>query len=397
MKRILRPLLCLLLCGCELVETGIPLGSPRGRDTARSRRDSTSAAPDRPAATADTTLWFSAVVFPDGYDWHRDSAAASVDARIVLYKDFEPVVSVHCGGAVSTDADMHHIIGGDLYTEGVENGRTVIGRNGVQVLSFDGAWFLKGLLPRAGSIYTLSQSRGGSAMTLRKDGTVLFTKERGNIFGSLSDAAFAETGALYGDGGDYVFCYWSATNPRNHYCVRNGCEEPITNIASGLVLWDLRYIGGQQWAVTKLFNGFSWEDARFWAVGAMPALSGTARDVTTGRGPESVVLHCEDFSIETLGLPGATVYVGDRDAAAVLYGRDGTVSLAQPGRPATVLEGKYTYISDRCCAICGKLFVMALSPSDIDEKPFLLAGGRRFEVDINGFISAVAIGTEKED
>ena len=296
MKRILRPLLCLLLCGCELVETGIPLGSPHGRDTARSRRDSTSAAPDRPAATADTTLWFSAVVFPDGYDWHRDSAAASVDARIVLYKDFEPVVSVHCGGAVSTDADMHHIIGGDLYTEGVENGRTVIGRNGV--------------------------------LTLRKDGTVLFTKERGNIFGNLSDAAFAETGALYGDGGDYVFCYWSSTNPRNHYCVRNGCEEPVTNIASGLVLWDLRYIGGQQWAVTKLFNGFSWEDARFWAVGAMPALCGTARDVTMGRGPESVVLHCEDFSIETLGLPGATVYVGDRDAAAVLYGRDGTVSLA---------------------------------------------------------------------
>ena len=62
-----------------------------------------------------------------------------------------------------------------------------------------------------------------------------------------------------------------------------------------------------------------------------------------------------------------------------------------------MLEGNYTYISDRCCAICGKLFVMALSPSDIGEKPFLLAGGRRFEVDINGFISAVAIGTGKED
>ena len=88
---------------------------------------------------------------------------------------------------------------------------------------------------------------------------------------------------------------------------------------------------------------------------------------------------------------------GSPEGDLILYGRDGTVSLAQPGRPATMLEGNYTYISDRCCAICGKLFVMALSPSDIGEKPFLLAGGRRFEVDINGFISAVARGTEKED
>ena len=51
-------------------------------------------APEPPAPEPDIVLFYSAVRFPDGYDWQRDSAFGAVACTLRLYRGVKPVVEM---------------------------------------------------------------------------------------------------------------------------------------------------------------------------------------------------------------------------------------------------------------------------------------------------------------
>ena len=165
--------------GCEQLEPGISMRrsgdllsrKERGR-TPRSGgvTDSTGA----PVVIPPDGLFVTAVAYPEGYDWRRDTARGSVRGRVLLLRlrdgadagpgpgaetspaaepdwgagaspaAFDTILALEAGAgrAVSLDADRHQFTGGHLYRDDVGNLYTLDSLNsrhkvGIPVLSVE--------------------------------------------------------------------------------------------------------------------------------------------------------------------------------------------------------------------------------------------------------------------
>ena len=109
-------LAALLLCPAGCLDYGLNPGKMRADCFNRNPGGGSGGNPDAPPEMQlyDTTLYFCAVRFDESYDWQRDTAYGSESFELLLYRDFEPVLSVSSAGSgcVSADFDTHHIIGG---------------------------------------------------------------------------------------------------------------------------------------------------------------------------------------------------------------------------------------------------------------------------------------------
>lgn len=163
-----------------------------------------------PGEGGKTFLLSSGVEYPPGYDWVRDTAHSSVSAHIVLFDgDVERLrVRAGNGAAWSIDPDCHRIRDGHLYTFARGGGKTIIGRDGERILSYDGEESIRGFAVEGGKILTLGQGVGSSGLSFRMDGKPVFHADDGYVRGSL-DNGLPGSGALYADNGHWYFSYTS--------------------------------------------------------------------------------------------------------------------------------------------------------------------------------------------
>lgn len=193
-----------------------------------------------------------AVVFPDSYDWRRDSSYGAVRGRLTLYSGHKEVLSVDAGPGtgVSLDADRHHLAGDHLYTEGVgtDSGGTVYKRDGETVLEAGGREILKGLLEIDGALYTLSENASGGGFVLRKDWKELCSRKSGRIHGSLSDPAFLPGGALHEENGEPCFfvSFTEGDGGKESWSLFRGTDSKALDIPLGVKkIYDLKVVGDE--------------------------------------------------------------------------------------------------------------------------------------------------------
>ncbi len=288
-------LLMLAATGCEQLEPGISLRrsgdllsrKERGR-TPRSGgvTDSTGA----PVVIPPDGLFVTAVAYPEGYDWRRDTARGSVRGRVLLLRlrdgadagpgpgaetspaAFDTILALEAGAgrAVSLDADRHQFTGGHLYTQCITEVGTIHRRDGQTVLISQEKEYLRGILTldhTAGNsegtspsgsageaLYTLSQRLDGEGgFVLRRGWKPLLIRTGGRIHGSLGEPSFGRSGALFADGGEACFFY---ENPEGEWIlVRSGDgpagtagrdvrEEPVALPEGINQLYDIRCYDG---------------------------------------------------------------------------------------------------------------------------------------------------------
>ncbi len=296
-------LLMLAATGCEQLEPGISLRrsgdllsrkergrTPRGGGVT----DSTGA----PVVIPPDGLFVTAVAYPEGYDWRRDTARGSVRGRVLLLRGregadagpgpgaetspadepdwgaeaypaaFDTILALEAGAgrAVSLDADRHQFTGGHLYTQCITEVGTIHRRDGQTVLISQEKEYLRGILTldhTAGNspsgsageaLYTLSQRLDGEGgFVLRRGWKPLLIRTGGRIHGSLGEPSFGRSGALFADGGEACFFY---ENPEGEWIlVRSGDgpagtagrdvrEEPV-DLPEGInQLYDIRCYDG---------------------------------------------------------------------------------------------------------------------------------------------------------
>ena len=158
MKKILLFFAAAVLAGCVWMENPVTLGKARKDIYPQPER------PEPVTEVPDTGrhLYIAAVEYPEGYDWVRDTARGTVDARMLLFKDGECVLSLPAGdrARIGTDPDTHHLIGGNLYTTWSDGKRTCIKCNGEDLFDYEGGESMFRLAQR---IYNLLDD-------LKKDG-----------------------------------------------------------------------------------------------------------------------------------------------------------------------------------------------------------------------------------
>lgn len=345
-------------------------------------------APTPPVPKPDTVLYCTAVRFPDGYDWQRDSAYGSVPFDLILYRDGSPVLTLAWDeeACFGPDPDRHHLLGGHLYTECLSGAHTRVGRDGEELFRIGGREFLVGLLPDGADLYTLSRKTSGTGFSYRRNGTLLLESDNGIPFGDLSDPSYGPTGALCRDGGAVAFCYRDGTQ----LCrVRDGAAAPLEgSYIPGNVL-DCKLHDGDGLLLQSSDFGLLMHRGRLWfhpdgCVAAGFFLSGRTRsfsawmDIDRDTFPRQL---CREEA--TIYFSPEATYAVAADAAGKVrwYGPDGTGGEELPVR----------FFSPKCATVSGGRLVLALTPLDASQPPYLLRGTQQTEFNLNGYISAVAV------
>lgn len=298
---------------------------------------------------SDTSIFISAVEFPEEYDWRRDTSYGDVEARIVLFKDERKVMEIAAGKGtcVSAAPDRHHLVGGHIYTEHTGSQGTVIGRDGEVLFSWPEKEVLRGLLVEDDGIYTLGQELDGSGFALRRNGAPVFSREQGCVAGMMTDRADFPDGALYRDSGHLYFCYWrpetAGSGRKAWYVVEDGQETQIQTGSDGL--FDIRIKEGK-----------------------------TSITPVTPK-------HTDVFT-----------FPGINGQAMVLVYNDGTIQYYNPDANVmgTMKEKCFAFSFRNFCFLNGVLY-MALTPVEEGKSSFLWRNGAVSDIGIHGFITSVDV------
>ena len=385
-------------CLLFLLSAAVPLAcSPLERpDADEWNRRSSITLPDQPDSgpdRPDTLLYFSAVRFPETYDWQQDSAYGSATFELLLYCDYAPVLTLPSGPEVCfvPDPDRHHILGGHLYTERMSGTQTLVGCDGEELFRFDGREYLVGLLPVGEDLYTLSRKSTGSGFTFRRNGALLLESDDGTPFGDLSDPSYAPTGALYADDGRVVFAYRSGSAAARKYAlVFDGVETPLEPRGTSQTLLDVKILRGNAVSLPASCFGQRWTEGRLWLQAeGHPAITGC---YLRGReGPCYGWMDTEyDLEPSPLCQEEATIYYSSEGAYALVGNDDGTLLRYGPGG-AVRTDTPERFFHPACAALSGRRFILALNPHDTALPPRILDGAREREIDLYGYISAVAV------
>ena len=387
--------LLLFVCSCEPLSLNYKNGESRFfRQSPRvvsSPRDSV-------AVSGGDDDYYTAVSFPDDYDWRRDTSYGAVRASINLYRNDSLILKIPTGTLASPDADMHHFIQGHLYTQFRSGGRTVLARDGEPILKLDYEAILAGLLPLNGKVYTLWRNRGGEGFSLMEGNSELFSRSRGQPLGSLALGAYVPYGALYPDLEKACFCY---RNGSDWYVVR-GSQESVVSIPPGTV-YDMRsidgsvcifYSGDSSTTTLFLYKGyvmnFSQAQYQYSRIGYIYPNNGESFCVGTASLGSNTYSIVNFISGQSVALPGSGFcQISSSPLTFLFFSTDGTTGYYSQATGRRYLDGKFYHLSPYAgIRVDGKLF-LALNPMEQGRKPIIWKEGEIQELELNGFVSGI--------
>ena len=344
---------------------------------------------------------FTAVTFPEGYDWRRDSLYGGVPATVRLYRNGVCVLEVPTGELACADADMHNYLNGHLYTQCRSGRRTMLARDGEEILRIAGEEVLAGLLPGDGREYTLWQNRNGNGFVLRHGADTLLYRSRGAVHGSLREHSLLESGALSLMYGDPAFCF---RTDKEWHLVRGNTQSQMYP-PEGVIL-DVRIMGGEgcyyyqddaglnatmRWKAMSFDlsrSGYRYlKSGRIYDFNGEPFCLGVLRQISTSKGFCGVSGRkgsadlIEGSSVVPLSLSTPRIYMG--------YSPEGRIFYYSQEDGYVWLEGRYYSFALSPGIWDGETLTIAMNPLENGRKPAVWRNGKIEEVDINGFISGV--------
>ena len=357
-------------------------------------------------------LFVTAVAYPEGYDWRRDTAHGSVRGRVLLLRAreraaFDTLLSLEAGPgkAVSLDPDRHHFAGGHLYTECFTESGTVYRRDGQTVLRVSEREYVRGILSLDGDLYVLSQRLSGEGFLLRRNWKPLLSYEEGRLHGSLGDMAFGRTGALFEEGGQA--CFFFQDPDGGWHLVRGKEEEKVVLPKRVANVYDIRcldgtvclvcrttgkhapvlYVGNKKYDLTATVTAPSQLGSfSLFRYGDEVGFRGTFRlnwnqALYTGRWTRSRLV--ESF-------PGTCFWLED---GSYVLKQDGKVVAARHRTMEYSLPESGLLTMPQCVCISPGALYLALTPpgrgTGTAERPWLCADGERTEIGLNGCLTSV--------
>ena len=191
------------------------------------------------------SVWYvTGLDYPEGYDWMSDPEAGSVKCSLVVYANAVPMLKIPVGTEYQTsaDPDMHRMIDGDLYTDFSTDSMTVIKKNGRYLFCYPGREMISGIHVDSSGVYTLGQSRRGEGFSFRRDGELLFERDRGSLMGRMimPENCFAFSEKVDGSGMERYYIY------------RNGEVSQIAVREDVRKVWDVTVCNGEVYFIATL-------------------------------------------------------------------------------------------------------------------------------------------------
>ncbi len=205
-------------------------------------------------------LYVTGVEYPGGYNWKHDIGSDAEGAVLFLMKNGKRILELPVGEAeeVSADADMHRLIGGNLFSDFSSDTETVIKKNGQEICRFSGQEMLTDICEHEGTYHTISSPRAGSGWVYRRDGEVILFRGAGRVLGGLFRDEDGRVCFIYEDiivsGDSSVKRYYAVTEGR---AIHINLPDDIEGIDdAGIIEGRLHYIAQIKGVATRiLYNG----------------------------------------------------------------------------------------------------------------------------------------------
>lgn len=393
-----------VICGCE------PLGFGKKPAEESGYEEESSLPEEKPTVKH---LYVSAVEFPDGFDWRSNKVHSSDNGSIVLYKDGVKTLTIPAGddNEICDDVDMHHLMGGHIYSEYCSQSETIIKKDGKEFIRYSACETLKGMVLKDGVLYTLGQNKSGKGFSLRKNGEIVFQTDDGLIHGDMYDYSFAPTGALYLDGSTLCFAYYTGSDQtlrdrRDWYVVKDGVPGQLNLSSKVTDVYDVKVIGGkicfvacEDYHIAPVLtegdtrincydstHGLS-RDYRLLRDGEHMLVSGTIR-YSSGKDADTGIWDIHGLR-ETLPGTGLMIFV-DQGSLAYVRKSGNMVSAYTEDVDETQPERCQLLLSRNVCYNDGHLY-LAITPPDRYDNPHLITDGDQDDYAMNGYLSSVEI------
>ena len=351
----------------------------------------------------ESSCYMIGIDYARGYDWRSDQSRESVRCSLVVYVDGSPVMKVPVGkdAQVSADADMHRFVDGSLYTDYVADNITVVKKNGEPLFAYDASERISDIVVKELDVFTLGESRKGNGFSLRRNGEVVVSREKGALIAPLRKD---------GDSLCFGFCepIRTVTGTIDRYYAVYG--QSITNLSLREDLnkvWDVCTIDGRVVCLASLKamahpviirgedvvalnvpKGLTMISCSMFmldgGVGVEGVCKGTDGAIKSGIWIDaSPLVMFDDMNISSLCTDGTGVCCVLNPVSAGMQG-----IIYRCGEKFQMPEG-YTCMSARGIAMVNGILNVALSSRNGDS-PFLWKDGELETVPINGYISQVS-------
>lgn len=365
------------------------------------RDSSTTGGGGTEAVRTETAVYVSAVVFPRGYDWERDTSWQSVDKTLVLLRNGVGVLSLPAGPGteIGTDPDMHRILDGRLYSDYSTPTETVVRRDGVELFRFEGREHFLSFQLWDGHIHTLGRNRNGSGFAYRVDGKAVFRQDRGSPIGSLqrdgNTVCFAyEQGTaryLYADGRTTALSLPEKISGVYDARRRNGEWQLALRSEQGggspvLLLGETRYAPSFPWNAQQV-NRCRFADAgdKILLTISYQTAGGVRQDAVWNRYasemlfPAGQKVHAFFFSEEGIGCLATT---------------DEGIRIRPPGGQESSLPGHFRFFTENCAFQDGKR-VWAVLTGMGGTASVLWRDGEAETLPLWGYLTGVSVREEE--
>ncbi len=381
-----------LVCGCNLI-SDLFVVEPRGSGKAEEKPPRDTVAPEVPVIpTFDTTFFFTAVRFPEEYDWCLDTACGNADCKILLYRNgmISRTITAGRGTNISSDPDFIHTVDGQVFTEYPGLSGNVLSVNGREFLRIPSDERLKGILSRDGRYYTLAQGCLGRGIVLRRDDTELFRNDDGVLFGDFSDPSYPESGALYETDGHYYFCYRDAATASCHI-VKDG-RDSVAARSGGDTVLDMKMLRKDLYFARAKGFGRHWRSARLFDTPNGTFITGQCSDTEGSEAVFSCVASISDRSAEAICSGDAMLYCGTDIAWGILFSHESRMKIVTSRGGQTTIPDVCYFFSGRCATPVGNNLLLALTPRNRSIPPKVMLGNKVYETERlgNGFFAGVS-------
>lgn len=326
---------------------------------------------------ADPSLYFCVVDYDNSYDWIRDTLYGYADYNLILYRDYRPILTIPSScGLIRPEADTHHIVQGQLYTEIIADNQTIISRNGVELMRFDGESCLIGLLPVDEDVYTILKDIRSDKHTIRINKTILLELTSATMYGDMYDNSYGSTGALYIDNDQVCFAYKS--DGVNY--VQQG-EQRVTLAKTNLQ--DIKVMEGDIRTIGSPYYGYTIGEARLWRLPQKTVSAHIDSDYYVYFREQYMSRIARDLSIIFID---EIYYVGilchDSNTSQYIYGN---------GVFSGELEDDYRLMNSKCAAFYNGDCYVGVSPIRNYDYPMIIHNQQKQTLKIHGYISNMAV------
>ena len=388
----------LLMQSCEkyslnnIYRSDVLGGRGRGADSLSGRENS---------GKADTAVFISAVIFPEDYDWRRDTAYGAVACEVQLFKNGVRQFSARAGADVpiSNSPLSHHIFGGHLYTESATASGTVICLDGEPCFSYPERELLKGFLIEKGIVHTLGKNLDGPGFNYRRNGEIVLSKDDGTLFGDFVNPAYGRTGALYMNNGAVSFCFRTASAC---YSVRNGEMQQLRLSVRPARVRDLRQIGLSCYYVADystsmlvftpsrtltLPTGVAWQSASVFEHEGEPWVMADSQSKTICR----PIGQTEDPDAG-VQFPGNANFVYPGASRIYSISSDsGIMSLRDDDGTLLYIRDSTYFFGPSCAQFAGDKMYVLVNPREREELPFLWQEEKETPIDLHGYLTGIEV------